>query len=369
MIGCGNFARRQHLPNLAAIPEARIRMVCDTHAPTAETVARAFGATPSTDLAPILSNPTIEAVIVAVPDPFQAATALACIEAGKHVYVEKPAATCADDFTRLVAARNRAKVHIAVGFNKRFAPAYVAARAALAETTGPRMLSLRMADDAWRWGATYAPGALLRHDLCHLFDLAAWFAGSPVVSVSCAGPRPDADALLLTCADGTVAVVLGSGHATMDLPKERTEIFAGRATVTIDDFVEVRTFGLPGSPARQTFPGRAARPEDQPWVDRIGDRGIEGMLEVRRTLWEAWEQDRSVPPPVIPNFLRDQGWADAMRRFVTGIRQTTPLPHAGLEDALQAALISDAALASRRTASPIAIPLANGGQPRAHPTE
>jgi len=159
LIGCGNFARRQHLPNLAALPSARLIAVCDA------------------DAARLLDDPFIEAVVIAVRDDLQAELTLQALEAGKQVYVEKPVAGATADFVRLIAARDRVGKSVAVGFNKRFAPAYVRLAGVLAGAGGTRMVYLRMADDAWRWARGYPPGGLLRHDLSPpgFGGLARWF--------------------------------------------------------------------------------------------------------------------------------------------------------------------------------------------------
>jgi predicted dehydrogenase len=119
--------------------------------------------------------------------------------------------------------------------------------------------------------------------------------------------------------------------------------------VTMDDFVEVRTFGDPAQPAVETFPGLATRPVDRPWVDKLGERGLPGMLEVRRQLHRQWRQSGEPVPGVIPNFLRDQGWRNSIRQFVSCLACGIPLPHATLEDAATAAAISRAVEQSRAT--------------------
>ncbi len=116
-------------------------------------------------------------MVIAVRDDLQAELTLQALEAGKQVYVEKPVAGATADFVRLIAARDRVGKSVAVGFNKRFAPAYVRLAGVLAGAGGTRMVYLRMADDAWRWARGYPPGGLLRHDLSPpgFGGLARWF--------------------------------------------------------------------------------------------------------------------------------------------------------------------------------------------------
>lgn len=354
VIGCGNFARRQHLPNLANWGDGVLRAVCDTEPDLAEICARRFGAGYATvSLDRILSDPGIDAVIIAVRDNLQAGIALQAIEAGKHVYLEKPGAESVADFNRLITARDKAGVQVAVGFNKRFAPAYREAMELIIKRGGTRCLTLRMADDAWRWAADYPPGSLLRHDLCHFFDLAPWFIGSPVLQVYTVSPRADEDLVVLTHANRAVSTLMNSGHATMDFPKERLEAFCQRGSVTADDYVEVNGFGGPDGTEHLTFPGLASDPVDQPWVDALGDRGIEGMREVRREILKQWTESGSKTPPTLPNFLRDQGWRESIRTFAACIAEAIPLPHASLKEARISGIITEAALQSRESGQPV----------------
>ena len=351
MIGCGNFARRQHLPNLARMPEVRLAAVCDLDPDTVAHAAQHFGAGyGTTRIQRIVEDPDIDAVAVAVRDELQAELGSQILAAGKHLYVEKPAAQTGEEFAKLIRARDASGCYAAVGFQKRFAPAYRAFRRILEADDGPRNLYVRMADDAWRWAAGYPPGALIRHDACHLFDLLRLFTGSEITTVMCASGRPDDDALLLLFNSGVTATLLHSGHASMDFPKERFEAITKRGGAIFDDFVEVGSYGISGSPARQTFPLRSADSGD-PVAECDG---LSDFLTLRRHAWEAWRKKGGVPD-VIPNFLRDQGWYESLRQFAISIREGSPGDHARLEDARAAFRVATAAEKSRSTRQPVVL--------------
>lgn len=350
VVGCGNFARRQHLPNLARMPTAQLRWVCDVSKETAVATARAFGAVSHTsDLDTILSDPETEAVILTVRDDLQANLGEKVLRAGKHLYVEKPAAQTEEQFDKLIAARDACGARAVVGFQKRFSPGYAAARRALLADGGPHNLFIRMADDAWRWAHGYPPGALLHHDACHLFDLTRLFTGSEVRSVFCAASRPDDDALLLVFENGATATMLHSGLATMDFPKERFEAITRRGGVIMDDYVETRVFGIPGLPPLQTHALVSAE-TGEPVQE---EEGLAAFLSLRRKAWEDWTAKGGVPE-VIPNFLRNQGWYAAMEAFLVSLRGgKIETPHASLEDARAAARVATAACQSRERGTPV----------------
>lgn len=79
-----------------------------------------------------LSDPRVDAVVVAVPPKWHRELALAAIEAGKHVLVEKPAFLRAADYGVVVSARDRRAVSVLVGENDHYKPLAVTLRRLLA---------------------------------------------------------------------------------------------------------------------------------------------------------------------------------------------------------------------------------------------
>lgn len=397
MIGCGNFSRHQHLPNLARIPEAELRAVCDTDAAVAEAAGARYAAGyATTDLARVLADDTVEAVVIAVRDHLQADLTMRALQAGKHVYVEKPLCDNPRDCAEVIRVRDAAERRVAVGFNKRFAPIYRLAQRVMAADGGPRTMYARMADDAWRWAKGYPPGYLILHDLCHLFDLMRWFTDAEVTSVYCAASRPDDEVLILRFANGAVATLLQSGHGTMDMPKERFEAICERGGLAAEDYVELRTYGYRDFEARYTFAGHSHPDHEFMHKYLFAHQGLEGMATLRRMTWEMRQRlesdgpaptkpasgttaPSSEPAPLdpeadldadearqfvektIPNFLRDQGWMAAMRAFLRDLRQGTVGNHATVEDALAAARIGAAAVRSREDGGVIALDSVDDG--------
>ncbi len=89
VIGSGNQGKAHHLA-LSTLPDVKIAYVCDIDEKRlAEGVTRT-GAKPETDLRKILDDPSIDGVTIATPDHWHVPAALLALDAGKHVYVEKP---------------------------------------------------------------------------------------------------------------------------------------------------------------------------------------------------------------------------------------------------------------------------------------
>src|SRR5262245_31089982 len=74
------------------------------------------------DYASAISDPRIEAVVIAVPPRFHLELTLQALEAGKHVLVEKPAYLSMEDYRTALDARNRAVRVVLVGENDHYKP-------------------------------------------------------------------------------------------------------------------------------------------------------------------------------------------------------------------------------------------------------
>lgn len=76
----------------------------------------------TTDYREIMANPRVDAVFVCTPDYLHAEHAVAALEAGKHVFCEKPMAITIEDCDRILAAAKKSKGKLFVGHNMRYFP-------------------------------------------------------------------------------------------------------------------------------------------------------------------------------------------------------------------------------------------------------
>lgn len=183
IVGCGLIGRKR----AAALPPGRLRYACDLDAGRAADLAKLYpGATAITDYAQALADPDVRAVIVATLNGALAPVALAAVQAGKHVLVEKPGALNADQLRLVRAAAEKSGVRVRIGYNHRFHPALQKARElADAGVLGPMMFvrgryghgGRKGYDREWRADPALSGGGELIDQGVHLIDLAGWFMG------------------------------------------------------------------------------------------------------------------------------------------------------------------------------------------------
>jgi predicted dehydrogenase len=109
--------------NFASLPDAELRWCCDAEESVRDRIAWRFPRTRFTaDLDDLLSDPALDAVVLATPVPTHAAVAVRVLEAGKHCFVEKPLAQSVADAERAVGAARASGRVLMVGHLLQYHP-------------------------------------------------------------------------------------------------------------------------------------------------------------------------------------------------------------------------------------------------------
>ena len=257
VIGCGNFARGMHLPNIQKISNLRLRGTCDV----IETIAAAerdkYAADYATDDAErVFSDDQIDLCIITTPHDTHAALTLQALTAGKHVLVEKPMCMTPAEVDEILLATADAGVVYTVGHNRRYSPLSERALELLGDRPKPWVLSYRMVDQKWTHSWALEPeigGGRLISEAGHIFEMLYFLIGSEPVRIHAHGGalthanstvRQDNAILTVAFENGSLASVVHGDIGHRDLPKESIEVFANEAVVIIDDFRSMRAFGF-----------------------------------------------------------------------------------------------------------------------------
>ena len=121
IVGCGRATANLHLPALARIPNVRVTAIADVDKGALKNVADRFGIQQRfADVGSMLLKTDIDIVAVCVPAEHHVEMALPVLQAGKHLFVEKPLALDLAGCDRLIQAASQSSQQIMVGFNLRF---------------------------------------------------------------------------------------------------------------------------------------------------------------------------------------------------------------------------------------------------------
>jgi predicted dehydrogenase len=145
IVGCGAISTRRHIPELAANPKATLVAFCDPVSSRAEAQAKKHDGKAYADFESFLKHPNMDAVVLGTPNALHAAHALAALNAGKHVLVEKPMATSREDARAMIDAAKAAGKFLMVGQNQRLARPHQMARDILKSGRLGKVISFRTA--------------------------------------------------------------------------------------------------------------------------------------------------------------------------------------------------------------------------------
>lgn len=306
VIGAGGFANGVLLPALVGTG-ARITHIADLNPAAAGHAARKFGADQAvSDYRLILDDPAVAAVFVVVGHHLHAPLVCEALEAGKHVFVEKPLALDRDQLQQVVAAAERAPDRLLmVGFNRRFSPHTIRMRQLLAQRSEPLCMSMTVNGgpipaEHWLQDPRRGGGRIVGEG-CHFIDLLAHLAGSRVTRVAAVmmgdGPavRSDKMAICLGFADGSVGTVNYFSNGAKNYPKETLEVFSDGRVLRLENFRVTRGYGFRGFKKFKTLrQDKGHRAEIAAFVERVRAGGepliaLEELVNVTEASFQAGE--------------------------------------------------------------------------------
>jgi myo-inositol 2-dehydrogenase / D-chiro-inositol 1-dehydrogenase len=314
LLGAGRIGK-VHAGAVASTAGAKLAAVADALPEAAEAIAKAHGAEVRSVEA-IMAAKDIDAVLITSPTDLHADMIEQAARAGKAIFCEKPIDLSVDRVRRCLDVVRAEKASLMIGFNRRFDPNFLEARARIdAGAIGEvEMVSITSRDPSPPPVSYIArSGGLFRDMTIHDFDMAAFLLGEDPVTVFAAasnlvdpeiGAAGDVDSasLVLTTKSGKIAQISNSR----------------RATYGYDQRIEVH-----------------------------GSKGLVSAENLRVTTVEVADVRGYRRDPLLNFFMTryTQAYANEIAAFVRALEGGLPMSPSG-EDGLKALLMADAAVAS-----------------------
>jgi len=300
-IGGGNYASRILIP---AFKKAGAKL--DTLLSSGGLSALHHGekndfATASTDLSQMLSNERINTLVIATQHNLHAQQIVAGLNAGKHVFVEKPLALTHSQLDAIDTAYRATKGHcrLMVGYNRRFAPQVVKMKSLLSVVTEPKSLIMTMnaghiPAEHWTQDIAIGGGRIIG-EACHYIDLMRFLVGCEITDYSATRIGntaaheicDDKASITLSFKDGSFGTIHYFANGGKSFAKERIEVFAADAVLQLDNFRELTGFGWSGFKRHRGTQDKGNKHCSKAFVDAIAtgaDTPIsyEEIMEVAR---------------------------------------------------------------------------------------
>lgn len=242
-VGAGGFATGVLVPAFAKATGARLVSIASGRGVTARHLAEKFQFTRATsDLAEQLKDPLVDAVVLVTRHNLHAPQAIAALEAGRHVFVEKPLALDEASLAAVLAAREKSGKILTVGFNRRFAPLAKDLKARLGARRGPLVVQYRvnagpMPADSWVKDPQIGGGRIIGEG-CHFVDFCSFLCDATPARVYAerAGQSDDDIVITMRMSDGSVATIHYVSTGDPAYPKERVEVMGDGALAILEDF-------------------------------------------------------------------------------------------------------------------------------------
>ena len=243
IIGAGRIGK-VHVESICTkVPNAQVKILADPFM-NDETAAwaKAKGVQHTTkDYKEVLADPEIQAVLICSSTNTHASISIEAIEAGKHVFCEKPIDLEVAKIKEVIAALEKHPVKYQVGFNRRFDHNYAAVQKAVADGKIGDVHIVKIASrDPAPPSMDYVKvsGGIFLDMMIHDFDMARFLSGSDAEEVyaegavlvdPAIGEAGDVDTAVVTMkmANGSIAVIDNSRKAVYGYD-QRAEVFGSK---------------------------------------------------------------------------------------------------------------------------------------------
>ena len=285
IIGCGFVTLDRHLPALRRVPEIEVVALADAHPDRAAEAARRVPGARAVDAEALLGDGRVDAVAVCTPPATHAELAIAALDAGKHLFLEKPVAPSLEEADRIAERAARAPLRVLVGFNFRRHRLVERARQVVSDGRLGRVQAVRTAFTSpvldeqieWKTKRRLGGGALFDRAIHH-FDLWRFLLAEEVAEVFALTRSVDGDdqSVVVTArtTEGTPLSALGLDDSaiTHDLAVYGSEAALFADCCRVDGFHVAPRTEPPGSPAARLRRAREAvrRPRESYRAVRSG---------------------------------------------------------------------------------------------------
>jgi predicted dehydrogenase/threonine dehydrogenase-like Zn-dependent dehydrogenase len=246
MLGAGSFSVSTLLPAMRRAAGTEFLGICANSGSHARHAAQKFGFEYcATDEAQVLADPGVNTVVIATRHHLHARQVVAALQAGKHVFCEKPLCLREEELADIVRVFKEVTTsQLMVGFNRRFAPMVVRLKSFLCELHGPLVMHYRinagpLPAGHWTLDPEQGGGRILG-EVCHFIDLLSFLCGAPPIEVETrplsGGQEDESVSIALRFKGGSQGTVSYLVNGDRAFSKERIEVFGCGAAAALEDF-------------------------------------------------------------------------------------------------------------------------------------
>ncbi len=251
-IGAGNYASRVLIPAFKDAG-AILHSVASSGGVSGLHSGKKFGfAETTTDTETLIKETTSNTLVITTQHNSHARLTCDGLQAGKHIFVEKPLCMTLEELEEIQNAYN-GDCQLMIGFNRRFAPHIKKMKELLIGVSGPKSFIMtvnagEIPADHWTQDPQVGGGRIIG-EACHFIDLLRFLAGHSIMESSVQrmdSATGDTVTIQLSFSDGSIGTVHYFANGSKSFSKERLEVFAGGRILQLDNFRKLTGYNWPG---------------------------------------------------------------------------------------------------------------------------
>ncbi len=249
IIGAGSFATNEFIPLFSKLNNIDLRGIATATGVRAQALGKQYGFSFCTsESQDVLDDDGTDCVFILTRHDTHASLATAALNAGKHVYIEKPLALTLEELEQVKTAHEGTGLCLMVGFNRRYAPLSLRLAEFFRGRAQPMSILFRAnvgyrPPDHWLHDPKQGGGVIIG-EACHLIDYCHWLVGHPVTNISTVALggsdvgviSEDNVHITLSFADGSIATVAYLSNGSKAYSRERVEVYCDNKTAVLTDF-------------------------------------------------------------------------------------------------------------------------------------
>ncbi|MGD7053942.1 bi-domain-containing oxidoreductase [Sutcliffiella horikoshii] len=254
LIGAGNFSKNTLLPIMKETGHYHFKALATTGGIGAAQAKQVFPFDYVTnDYSQILNDKDIDLIVVSTQHNSHSKFILEALEAGKHVYCEKPLCLTLEELDKIKTAYKTSKGELFCGMNRRHAPLIQQIKNKLTTDKVPALYDYicnagYIPGDHWTQDEKVGGGRIIG-EACHFVDVIQYLDGSELLSLSItfaqneAYPNKDNAIITLQFKSGAVGNIIYTSMGSKKFPKEQLRVFSNGVVCEMDNYIKMNQYG------------------------------------------------------------------------------------------------------------------------------
>lgn len=254
LIGAGNFVRTTMLPNMRNCGFYYLKALATTGGTAAAQTNAVFPfAYVTNNYKKLLEDEDIDLIAISTQHNSHARFIVEALQAGKHVYVEKPLCLTLSELGRIEETYRKAPGELFCGLNRRHAPLIEEIRRGMQTCKIPAVYSYivnagYIPPEHWTQDESRGGGRIIG-EAVHFIDTIQYLDGSTLEEVSVtyaenpAYPKKDNAVINLKFRSGAAGTIVYTSMGSRKYPKEQLRVFCNGAVYEMDNYVKLTRYG------------------------------------------------------------------------------------------------------------------------------